>query len=55
MQDDPFLPLEMEECSLSAVLVERGVAEYLARPAVVFDKTGTITHGVCVMGRCTTV
>eukprot|EP00092_Neocalanus_flemingeri_P024992 GFUD01027104.1.p1 GENE.GFUD01027104.1~~GFUD01027104.1.p1 ORF type:complete len:343 (-),score=133.45 GFUD01027104.1:1043-2071(-) len=25
---DPFLPLSMEECSLSAVLVERGVAEW---------------------------
>ena len=29
VQDDPFLPLEMEDCSLSAVLVERGLAEYL--------------------------
>ena len=29
MQDDPFLPLEMEDCSLAVVLVERGLAEYL--------------------------
>ena len=29
VQDDPFLPLEMEDCSLAVALVERGLAEYL--------------------------
>ena len=35
MQDDPFLPLEMEDCSLSVVLVDKGLAKYSEEEKVV--------------------
>jgi len=29
LHDDPFLPLEMEDCSLSCILVDRGMAQWI--------------------------